>query len=192
MPLTQTQLATAVAERAEITGVEAKRVLGALEEIVLEELSNTQKVRVGGLVQLTVRVKPAQTKRKGRNPATGEEITIAASPRASTFVRDQQVMLSEDERRRLRDRAAELGVSVPRLLVESALAGVETPSDRREMIAELFEVRRLLATVANNVNQLAKAANISGEIGSRERVEATFADVDEILVGLRGWTGVRR
>ena len=80
LPLTQTQLATAVAERAEITGVEAKRVLGALEEIVLEELSNTQKVRVGGLVQLTVRVKPAQTKRKGRNPATGEEITIAAKP----------------------------------------------------------------------------------------------------------------
>ena len=80
MPLTQTQLATAVAEHAEITGVEAKRVLGALEEIVLEELSNTQKVRVGGLVQLTVRVKPAQTKRKGRNPATGEEITIAAKP----------------------------------------------------------------------------------------------------------------
>ena len=80
MPLTQTQLATAVAERAEITGAEAKRVLGALEEIVLEELSNTQKVRVGGLVQLTVRVKPAQTKRKGRNPATGEEITIAAKP----------------------------------------------------------------------------------------------------------------
>ena len=80
LPLTQTQLATAVAERAEITGVEAKRVLGALEEIVLDELGNAQKVRVGGLVQLTVRVKPAQTKRKGRNPATGEEITIAAKP----------------------------------------------------------------------------------------------------------------
>ena len=80
LPLTQTQLATAVADRAEITRAEAKRVLGALEEIVLEELSNAQKVRVGGLVQLTVRVKPAQKKRKGRNPATGEEITIAAKP----------------------------------------------------------------------------------------------------------------
>ena len=80
MPLTQTQLATAVADRAEITRAEAKRVLGALEEIVLEELGNAQKVRVGGLVQLTVRVKPAQKKRKGRNPATGEEITIAAKP----------------------------------------------------------------------------------------------------------------
>jgi hypothetical protein len=101
-------------------------------------------------------------------------------------------MLSEDEHQRLRERAAELGVNVPRLLVESALAGVETPSDRREMIAELFEVRRLLATVANNVNQLAKVANISGEIGSRERLEATLADVDGVLVALRGWTGARR
>jgi nucleoid DNA-binding protein len=61
----------AVADRAEITRAEAKRLLGALEEIVLEELGNAQKVRVGGLVQLTVRVKPAQKKRKGRNPATG-------------------------------------------------------------------------------------------------------------------------
>ena len=86
MALTQTQLAAAVADRAEITRAEAKRVLGALEEIVLEELGNAQKVRVGGLVQLTVRVKPAQKKRTGRNPATGEEITIAAKP-ASVDVR---------------------------------------------------------------------------------------------------------
>jgi DNA-binding protein HU-beta len=86
LPLTQTQLASAVADRAEMTGAEAKRVLGALEEIVLEELGNAQKVRVGGLVQLTVRVKPAQKKRLGRNPATGEQITIAAKP-ASVDVR---------------------------------------------------------------------------------------------------------
>jgi len=32
-------------------------------------------------VQLTVRVKPAQKKRSGRNPATGEQITIAAKTR---------------------------------------------------------------------------------------------------------------
>ena len=80
MPLTQTQFAVAVADRAEISRAEAKRILGVLEEIVLEELDNAQKVRVGGLVQLTVRVKAAQKKRKGRNPATGEEIMIAAKP----------------------------------------------------------------------------------------------------------------
>ena len=80
MPLTQTQLASAVADRADISRAEAKRILGVLEDVVLEELGNAQKVRIGGLVQLTVRVKPAQKARKGRNPATGEEITIAAKP----------------------------------------------------------------------------------------------------------------
>jgi DNA-binding protein HU-beta len=80
VPLTQTQLATAVADRAEISRSEAKRVLVALEDVVVEELGDAEKVRIGGLVQLTVRVKPAQKARKGRNPATGEEITIAAKP----------------------------------------------------------------------------------------------------------------
>ncbi len=80
MPLTQTQLVTAVAENAELSKADAKRALAALEEIVLQELGNAQKVRIGGMVQLTVRVKPAQKKRQGRNPATGEEITIAAKP----------------------------------------------------------------------------------------------------------------
>ncbi len=80
LPLTQTQLVTAVAEHAELSKADAKRALTALEDIVLQELGKAQKVRVGGLVQLTVRVKPAQKKRQGRNPATGEEITIAAKP----------------------------------------------------------------------------------------------------------------
>jgi DNA-binding protein HU-beta len=82
LPLTQTQLVTAVAERADVSKADAKRALTALEEIVLQELGNAQKVRIGGMVQLTVRVKPAQKKRQGRNPATGEEITIAAKPAA--------------------------------------------------------------------------------------------------------------
>jgi DNA-binding protein HU-beta len=84
--LTQTQLVSAVAERAELSKNDAKRALAALDDIVLEELGNAQKVRIGGLVQLTVRVKPAQKARKGRNPATGEQITIAAKP-ASVDVR---------------------------------------------------------------------------------------------------------
>ena len=80
MALTQSQFVSAVAERAELSNADAKRALAALDEIVLEEVGNTQKVRIGRLVQMTVRVKPAQKARKGRNPATGEEITIAAKP----------------------------------------------------------------------------------------------------------------
>ena len=80
MPLTQTQLVTEIADRAELSKADAKRALAALDEVVLEQIGNAQKVRIGSLVQLTPRVKPAQKKRKGRNPATGEEIDIAAKP----------------------------------------------------------------------------------------------------------------
>jgi DNA-binding protein HU-beta len=73
--LTQTQLISALADRAELSRADVKRALS-----VLEEIGNAQKVKIGGLVQLTVRVKPAAKARKGRNPATGEEITIAAKP----------------------------------------------------------------------------------------------------------------
>ena len=83
-------------------------------------------------------------------------------------------------------------MSVPRLMVESALSGVETPTDRKRMVAELFEVRRLLATVANNVNQLARAANISGQVDAERRLERTLVEVDELLVRMRGLTGARR
>jgi DNA-binding protein HU-beta len=86
VPLTQSQMIAAVADRADMSRADARRALAALDEIVLEELGNAQKVRIGGLVQLTVRVKPAQKKRKGRNPATGEEIDVAAKP-ASVDVR---------------------------------------------------------------------------------------------------------
>jgi hypothetical protein len=105
----------------------------------------------------------------------------------------QKVKLTEAERDQLRARAGELGVSVPRLMVESALSGDSwTPSERRLQLAELFEVRRLLATVANNVNQLARSANISGQVDAGRRLEETLGDVDELLARVRELTGARR
>jgi nucleoid DNA-binding protein len=86
MALTQSQLAAEVAERAGVSRAEAKNVLTALEEVVLKEIGNAEKVKIGNIVQLTVRVRPATKARPGRNPATGEEITIAAKP-ASVDVR---------------------------------------------------------------------------------------------------------
>ncbi len=82
MPLTQSQLAAEVAERSGLTRAQAKSAIEALEEVVLGEVGNAEKVKIGNLVQLTVRLKPATKSRKGRNPATGEEITIAAKPAA--------------------------------------------------------------------------------------------------------------
>jgi len=80
MALTQTQLASEVADRSGLTKSDAKAALTALEEVVLEQLADAEKVRIGGVVQLVVRVKEATKPRQGRNPATGEEITISAKP----------------------------------------------------------------------------------------------------------------
>ncbi|HZQ15761.1 MAG TPA: HU family DNA-binding protein [Gaiellaceae bacterium] len=86
MALTQTQLVGAIAEESGLSRAQAKSALDALEAVVLGEIGNAEKVKIGNLVQLTVRVKPATKAREGRNPATGETITIAAKP-ASVDVR---------------------------------------------------------------------------------------------------------
>lgn len=80
MPMTQTQLADAVADRAGTSRADAKRVLTALEEVVLDQIADAEKVKIGSVVQIEVRVRPATKARPGRNPATGEEITISAKP----------------------------------------------------------------------------------------------------------------
>jgi nucleoid DNA-binding protein len=105
MALTQSQLVAAVAERSELSKNDAKRALSALDEVILEEISNAEKVRIGGLVQLTVRLKPATKSRKGRNPATGEEITIAAKPasvdlRARPLAKAKEALPSVQKARR--------------------------------------------------------------------------------------------
>jgi DNA-binding protein HU-beta len=105
VPLTQTQLVNEIADRAELTKTEAKRALAALDEVVLEQIGNAQKVRIGGLVQLTPRVKPAQKKRQGRNPATGETIEIAAKPasvdlRARPLAKAKEALPSVQKARR--------------------------------------------------------------------------------------------
>jgi DNA-binding protein HU-beta len=84
MALTQSQLVGEVADRAGVTKNDAKAVLEALEAVVLGQLAEAEKVRIGGVVQLNVRVKDATGPRKGRNPATGEEITISAKPASVT------------------------------------------------------------------------------------------------------------
>ena len=80
MPMTQTQLADAVAEKAGLSRADAKKAIAALEEVVLDQIGNAEKVKIGGVVQLDVRVRPATEARPGRNPATGEEIMISAKP----------------------------------------------------------------------------------------------------------------
>jgi len=85
-----------------------------------------------------------------------------------------KVLLSDAERERITARAAELGVSVPRLLVEAALADGtrQTVSERHGLLAEFTGARRLVAKVSNNLNQLTAAMHSTGEVGPQ--LEATL------------------
>jgi nucleoid DNA-binding protein len=84
LPLSQTQFTDEIAKRVDSSRADAKRWLAALEDVVLEQLAAAEKVKIGSVVQLEVRVRPATKARPGRNPATGEEIMIAAKPASVT------------------------------------------------------------------------------------------------------------
>jgi hypothetical protein len=109
-----------------------------------------------------------------------------------------QVRVSDAERAALRRRADELDVSVSKLLIESALAGDGSAGGwigrrrgavaRRQSLIEIIECRRLLATVANNVNQLAKAANISGDLPGVRRLDEELDELQRVRDQLVAWT----
>lgn len=104
---------------------------------------------------------------------------------------EHKVRVSADEEARLVVLAEAQHVSVPRLLVESALAVTpgETVTDRRDAMAELFALHRLLAGIANNVNQLARAANSTAEVPAETgavlaRVRVVADRIDTAIDGL--------
>lgn len=101
-----------------------------------------------------------------------------------------EVKVTDTEEERLRAKAVEQGVTVPRLLVEAALAGGgETATQRRELAAELFATYRLLAQISNNVNQIARAVNATGDTPAQtaatlEAVRRTAQRIDVVLDGM--------
>lgn len=83
------------------------------------------------------------------------------------------VRVTDAEAAELRMKAAAMGMSVSRLLHESARsAHVETSTERKAAIAELFALRREVAGIATNLNQLARFANTYG-VFPREAEEVT-------------------
>ncbi len=102
-----------------------------------------------------------------------------------------RVLVTGEEEARLTRLAEEQRVTVPRLLIESALAGTgETPTQRRDAMSELFALRRLLAGASTNINQLARVGNTEGNIpvgtaASLEEIRALVGRIDEAIEGLR-------
>lgn len=72
----------------------------------------------------------------------------------------------------MRLRAEELGVTVPRLLVESALSGggeavrerAAENEFRHELRVELNQLQRAVGAIGVNINQIAKGVNATGEL----------------------------
>ncbi len=95
---------------------------------------------------------------------------------------DHRVKVTPEEEAQLLCLAEAQHVTVPRLLVESALASAagETPTERKQAMAELFALHRLLAAVSNNVNQIARATNATGEI--QVETAATLKKAREVAV----------
>ncbi len=81
-PKTKAQIARALAEKTGFTNGEVTVVLDALGDLVIEDLSpdGPGSVTVAGLIKVDVVAQTARPERQGRNPATGEAITIAARP----------------------------------------------------------------------------------------------------------------
>ncbi|HEY5490455.1 MAG TPA: plasmid mobilization relaxosome protein MobC [Gemmatimonadaceae bacterium] len=102
-----------------------------------------------------------------------------------------EVKVTPEEEAILLQLAEAQRVTVPRLLVEAALSAPtgESPSERRNAIAELFAVHRLLAAISNNVNQMARVTNATGNVHTEmvetlRAVRRTAERIDGAIDGL--------
>lgn len=74
--MNKVELVASMAEKAELTKVDTEKVLKAFIEVVTEEMKKGEKVQLVGFGTFEV---AERAERQGRNPKTGESMTIAAS-----------------------------------------------------------------------------------------------------------------
>jgi len=74
--MNKTEFIAAVAENADISKKDAEKAIKAFADVVTEELKKGEKVQLVGFGTFEVSERAA---REGRNPKTGEVMTIAAS-----------------------------------------------------------------------------------------------------------------
>jgi DNA-binding protein HU-beta len=74
--MNKTELVDAVATQAELSKQDAKKAVEALFETISNTLAKEEKIQLIGFGTFEVRERAART---GRNPQTGEEMTIPAS-----------------------------------------------------------------------------------------------------------------
>ncbi|MGO4591822.1 plasmid mobilization relaxosome protein MobC [Paenarthrobacter sp. 2TAF44] len=81
-------------------------------------------------------------------------------------------------------------MTVPNLLVSTALSeGTDSPTERRAIMAELMSLHLLLARSSNNINQIARQANATGEYPAEARealqhIRSVAMRIDDAIDGL--------
>ncbi len=73
--MNKVELINAVAEKAGMTKVDARKAIDAIMDVTKDELKKDGKIALVGFGTLSVNKRPA---RQGRNPRTGKTIKIAA------------------------------------------------------------------------------------------------------------------
>ncbi|WP_427008547.1 plasmid mobilization relaxosome protein MobC [Pseudarthrobacter sp. H2] len=107
-------------------------------------------------------------------------------------VHRHEVKVSPEEEAQLLALAEKHRVTIPRLLIEAALSeGTENPSERRDQFMQLSTLQRLVGTVANNINQIARHANATGEVpaeaaASIAHARAVIIRIDRQLANMAG------
>ena len=97
----------------------------------------------------------------------------ANSPAGTKKRRD--IWVTVEEEAALVARAEREKVTVPNLLISSALSDrTDSPTERRAVAAELMSLHNLLARSSNNINQLARQANATGEFPAEAREALRF------------------
>lgn len=102
-----------------------------------------------------------------------------------------KVSMSVQERAQLLALEQQTGLSPSALMVQGTFGSADPVAVqlRRQQLAELIQMRRLMATVANNVNQIAKHANGTGEVlpetaatlrEAREFGQTVLAKIEEL------------
>ncbi len=75
MPSTRPAVVDAIAARADLSVAQAEAALSALQELIVDSLTAGELVRIPGFLSAE---RVARPERAGRNPRTGEPLTIPA------------------------------------------------------------------------------------------------------------------
>lgn len=78
--LTKSQFVSELATATSMTKVQVTAALAAISTIVGRELKRGNPVTIPGLVKVSLTHKPATAAHPGKNPFTGEAITVKAKP----------------------------------------------------------------------------------------------------------------